>query len=408
MTFIPKTGSFEGMKSLNKTAILNLVRLQGPISRAQIAKITKLTPPTVSSIVNELLEEGILKEEADLGVSNGGRKPIMLTINASKFYVIGVYGAAEIINTVIATLDGQIKYEFSEKLDTPPPKEKFLSLIKESIYHVIHKEGAKKEAVVGIGLAMHGLVDPREGIAVFAPHLNLENIPLKQSLEEEFGIAVFVENDVRALTLAESWYGHGQNTENFICLSVGLGVGSGMVINNQIYYGPYFAAGEVGHTIVDVTGPRCHCGNHGCLEVYSSEDAILNQIKKGMRMGRNTILNDWISGDESRLTMELVFKAAEEGDSHAIGVLKDAGRYLGIAIANIINIITPSKVILEGRIFNAGELILDPLKKMVEKSSLRNSQGKVSIVTSDLGKKGMVTGAFTLVLRNIFTPESVV
>ncbi|PYZ97521.1 sugar kinase [Alteribacter lacisalsi] len=407
MTFIPKTGSFEGMKSLNKTAILNLVRLQGPISRAQIAKITKLTPPTVGTIVSEFLEEGILREEADLGKSKGGRKPIMLSINASRFYVIGVYGAAEVVRTVIATLDGKVKHEVNQPLTTLPSKDEFLQIITKNIHQVLSLEKAPAESVVGIGVAMHGLVDTEKGISVFAPHLNLENIPLKEVLEHEFTVPVFVENDVRALTLAESWYGQGQAVSNFICISVGLGVGSGMVLNNKIFRGPYHAAGEIGHTTVDVSGPRCHCGNHGCLEAYASEHAILYRIKKGIRMGRSTILTEWLRGDENSLTIEMVFKAAAEGDPHAVETLEDSGRYLGIAIANVINILTPSRIILEGRIFEAGDLILSPLRQMVEKGSLRHTMEKTKISTSSLGKDGMLTGAFTLVLRNIFIPEEV-
>ncbi|MDQ0257237.1 glucokinase-like ROK family protein [Evansella vedderi] len=405
MTFIPQTGSFEGMKSLNKSAILNLIRLKGPISRAEIAKITKLTPPTVGSIVGELLENNMLVEEAGQGKAQGGRKPIMLSINTSAFYVIGVYAAAEVINTVIATIGGEIVSSYENKLNIKPSKEEFLDMMKSGVREVIRSKRMKRDSILGIGVAMHGLVDPEKGSSVFAPHLHLEHIPIKDCLEEEFEIPVLVENDVRTLALAESWYGEGQGNSNFICLSVGLGVGSGIVINNEIYSGLYHSAGEVGHTIVDVNGPRCTCGNYGCLEAYASEFAILNRIKKGIRMGRDTVINRWIDGDDSKLTIEMVFRAAEEQDPLALEILEDSGRYLGIAIANIINIITPSKVILEGRIFEAGgDTILTPLKQMVKKSSLRNSPGEVSIVCSKLGKKGMVMGAFTLVLRKMFTP----
>ncbi|WP_246056137.1 ROK family transcriptional regulator [Alteribacter natronophilus] len=393
------------MKSLNKTAILNLVRLQGPISRAQIAKITTLTPATVGTIVSELLKEGILIEEADRGKSRGGRKPIMLSINATRFYVIGVYGAAEVVNTAIASLDGKVKQEVTRPLSSPPSREDFLNIIKENIHQVMNMEEAGEESVIGVGVAMHGLVDTENGVSVFAPHLNLENIALKEHLEQEFAVPVFVENDVRALTLAESWYGEGQSVSNFICISVGRGVGSGMVLNNKIFRGPSQTAGEIGHTTVDVGGPQCHCGNHGCLETYVSEHAILHRIKKGMRMGRSTVLNEWLREDENHLTLEMVFKAAAEGDSHAIETLEDAGRYLGIAIANLINLLTPSKIILEGRLFKAGNVILTPLHQMVEKGSLRHTKEKTNITISSLGKAGMLTGAFTLVLNNIFIPE---
>lgn len=403
MMFIPQTGSFEGMKSLNKSAILNLIRLNGPISRAEIAKITKLTPPTVGSIVGELLEENLLLEETGQGKAQGGRKPLMLTINSSAFYVIGIYAAAEVINTVIANIDGTIVNNYEQRLSSPPSKKQFLQMMKDGVKQII--SGTNVASIIGIGVGMHGLVNPDKGLAVFSPHLNLEDIPIKDVLEKEFSIPVYVENDVRTLALAESWYGYGHGITNFICLSVGLGVGSGIVINNELYRGLYNTAGEVGHTIVDVNGPRCRCGNFGCLEVYSSELAILNRIKKGVRMGRDSLINRWIDGDDSKITIEMVFDAAEQQDPLALEILEDAGRYLGIAIANIVNLISPSKIILEGRLFDTGgDNVLLPLKQMVKKSSLRNAIKEEAIVCSTLGKKGMAMGAFTLVLQKMFTP----
>ncbi|ADU29305.1 ROK family transcriptional regulator [Evansella cellulosilytica] len=408
MTFIPQTGSFEGMKSLNKTAILNIIRLKGPISRAEIAKMTKLTPPTVGSIVGELIDSKMVIEETGESKSHGGRKPIMLTINASSYYVIGIYGAREIIHTVIATLDGKISYSNEEKLSTPPTKDEYIDLLKNGVEKVLQQKRIKQNKVLGIGVGMHGLVDPQKGISIFSPHLHIENIPIKQELESAFDIPVLVDNDVRTLALAESWYGEGKDISNFVCLSVGLGIGSGIMLNGEIYTGQYHSAGEIGHTVVDINGPRCQCGNYGCLEAYASELAIISRVKKGLRLGRSTIINDWIKETDSQLTIEMVFDAAEKGDAFVLEVLEETGRFLGIAVANLINILTPSKVILEGRIFEAGgNTLLSPLKEIIKKSSLRSYSDDVSIVTSDLGKKGMVIGAFTLVLKELYTTGKV-
>lgn len=404
MSFIPKIGSFEGMKSLNKSAIMNLIRLNGPISRAEIAKLTKLTPPTVGSIVAELLETNFIKEETGLAKSQGGRKPIMLSLNTSIYYIIGIYGAAEVINTVISNLEGDIIYSNKQPITTPPTQEEFLAIITDGIKLALETNNLLNSSIIGIGVAMHGLVNPENGIALFAPHLNLKHIPIKEKIEEKFSIPVMLENDVRALTLAESWYGQGKDVSDFICISVGRGIGSGIVINHKIYNGPYNTAGEIGHTIVDVNGPRCRCGNYGCLEAYSSEMAILEKVKRAIRLGKDTIITARIPKDDSHLTIDMVFQAAELGDPLAIEVLEESGRFLGLAIANIMNIFTPSKVILEGQLFEAGELILAPIKEMVNKSTLESSPGSEAIVCSTLGKKGMAIGACTLVLRNIFKP----
>lgn len=377
---------------------MNIIRTQGPISRADIAKLTKLTPPTVGSIVAELHQANFIKEETGAAKSQGGRKPIMLSLDTSNYFIIGLYGAAEVITTVVSNLDGEIIYSHNQEVFTSPSQEEFLTMLKECIQSTLRTNSLQYSSIVGIGVAMHGLVDPEEGIALFAPHLNLTQIPIKESLEDTFSIPVLVENDVRALTLAESWYGKGKDVSDFICISVGRGIGSGIVLNHKIYTGKYNSAGEIGHTIVDVNGPRCKCGNYGCLEAFSSESAILEKLKRGIRFGRETILS------ETNLSIDSVFQAAEKGDSLAQEALEESGRYLGLAIANLINIFTPSKVILEGKLFEAGDLILAPIRAMVDRSTLKSSPGSEAIEPSDLGKKGMAIGACTLVLRSIFKP----
>ncbi len=255
----------------------------------------------------------------------------MLMIHSSAFYVIGVYAAAEVIGTVLATLDGQIIEDDELPLSAPPLKEQFLQMMKERIRLVIKQSRAEIDSLIGIGVAMHGLVDPQNGVAVFAPHLNLESIPIKDELEQEFNIPALVENDVRTLALAESWYGEGQGIANFVCISVGLGVGSGIVLNDEVYSGMFHTAGELGHTVIDINGPRCRCGNYGCLEAYVSESAILSRVQKAIRLGKETLITAWLDGDSHLLTIEMIFTAAEQGDQLALEVLEDAGRYLGIA-----------------------------------------------------------------------------
>ncbi|MGP4041075.1 ROK family transcriptional regulator [Gracilibacillus sp. D59] len=395
-----KTGSFEGMKLINKSTILNMIRLEGPISRADIAKKTELAPPTVSSIVSELIEEHMVIEKVGEAKTQGGRKPLMLSINVNAAYVIGIYAAAEVVEAIITTLDGNIVTSYMKTIQNIRSKNEYITIILESIEKVVAKSSVDKQAISGIGVAMHGLVDADNGKVIFSPHLNLENISLKEEIEKVYPVSVFIENDVRTLTLAESWYGEGKDVSDFTCISIGLGIGSGIFINNQIYSGLFHGAGEIGHTIVDLNGSKCRCGNFGCLETFASEAAILNKVKKSIRLGKSTVINDWLH-EEDELTFEMVLKAAEEDDSITKEALEEAGRYLGIAIANLNNLLTPSKVILEGRVFSAGDVVLNPLKDMVKNSSLKKTNHN-EIVLSKLGKKGMAVGAVTLVLRELF------
>ncbi|MEH6991831.1 ROK family transcriptional regulator [Neobacillus drentensis] len=396
------TGSFERMKSHNQSTVLNMIRLSEPISRAEIAKQTNLTPPTVSSLVSELIEKNLITEEQSTNSKAGGRKPIMLRINYSAHYIIGVYAAAEVVRVILTTMDGKIVADNSKEITVLPSKTEFINMIIDNIHNILNKTAIEKDLILGIGFAMHGLVDPDQGLAIFSPHLRLENIPIKVSLENEFNFPVIVENDVRALAIAESWFGQGQGVSDFICLSVGRGIGSGIFINNEIYKSSFNTAGEIGHTILDINGPKCQCGNNGCLEAYASESAILNNVKKELITNQDSLIHIWIKDGSDELSIKMVFKAAKQGDRFAISILEDAGKSLGLAAANMINILKPSKLIVEGSIFEEGDFVLSPLLEMIEKYTFKSSHEEIPVVCSNLGKTGMVLGAVTLVLRKMF------
>ncbi|WP_444684439.1 ROK family transcriptional regulator [Alkalicoccus luteus] len=393
------------MKSMNRSTVLNIVRLEGPISRADIAKRTKLTPPTVGTIVQELKEEGILLEEQGIGKVQGGRKPLMLTVNAEAYYAVGVYAAAEVVHTVVADLDGEIISEQKEAVRTVPTMNEFLSLLTTSVENVIQSAAIDSDKIIGIGVAMHGLINTDTGTALFSPHLQLRNIPIKSHLEAKLHLPVLVENDVRTLTLAESWFGQGKDASHYLCVSVGLGIGSGIVLDNTIYHGPVHSAGEIGHTVVEINGPKCRCGNYGCLEAFASETAIINQVTRQLRLGKSSSLQDKSGSDE--LTMADIYEAAADGDALTAEILADAGRYLGIAIANITNMMSFTKVIVEGDLFQVGNVILSPLRETVEKRTIQADLQGSDITVSKLGKKGMVIGAFTLAIDQLFQAGSI-
>jgi len=192
------------MKSINRTLILNTIRKEGLISRAEIAKNIKLTPPTVTNLVNELLEANLVKE-SEMGVSKGGRKPILLSINATGFYVIGVDVGVHKLRVVIADINANIIEEGIVPLLKGINKEQLIQIIKESINDIINLSKLTKKKIIGVGIGMHGIVDYKQGISIFAPNLNLRNIPIKEEIEREFQLPVKVENDAKVLALGEKW-----------------------------------------------------------------------------------------------------------------------------------------------------------------------------------------------------------
>jgi N-acetylglucosamine repressor len=395
-------GSFRWMKSINKSAILNVIRLRGPISRAEIAKHTKLTPPTVTNIVAELLESRLVVE-SDLGESTGGRKPIMLTINAEAFCVVGVYAGAKRVQAVSADLNGNILEEAELPIPTRPEADVFIAIVKEAVKTVIQKAREQSVPILGIGVGMHGLVDPEKGISIFAPNLGLKDIPLRTLLEKEFDLPVEVENDVRALALGESWFGQGKDVGDFIVVNVGTGVGAGIMLEHRLIHGPSFTAGELGHTVIDLDGPPCSCGNHGCVEAFASGPATAARALARIREGIPSLLSERVEAGAS-VTGKEICQAAEEGDPLAQEVLAETGRYLGIGLANLVNLFNPTKIILSGGVIRAGDFVLEPLKETVKKRALSVPAKEVSITVSELGTHAQAIGAFTLVLQKMFEP----
>ncbi|TNJ67444.1 ROK family transcriptional regulator [Paenibacillus hemerocallicola] len=396
----PLIGSFQLMKSLNRSLVLTTIRNEGPISRADIAKRIALTPPTVTNIVNELLEEKFIME-SEVGASSGGRKPILLRLNSRSFSIIGVDVGVNAIKSILTDLDAGVIRENRRSMPPCPDAETFLAELKASIDDLMGAAGSERP-VIGIGIGMHGLVDPREGVSVFAPNLRLRNVPIRQSLEEAFGLPVYVENDVVAMALGEQWFGGGQEIDHFICVNIGVGVGAGIILNRQIFHGSSYSAGEIGHTTVDLNGPRCSCGNYGCLQTLVSGPAIAETVQNEIALGRRSKLQPSAAGSLQSITGEHVYEAAMAGDELAVEAFRKAGRLLGISLTNMIHTINPQKIILGGGVALAGPLLTEPLEETVKERALESSVLHLTIETSTLGHRATAIGAVTIVLSRLF------
>lgn len=402
----PLTGSFQLMKSLNRSLVLTTIRNEGPISRADIAKRVELTPPTVTNIVNELLEEKFVVE-SEVGTSSGGRKPILLKLNSQSFSIIGIDVGVNSIKTILTDLDATILCETKRNMPPYPDAAAFLTELAHSVAELLDAAGHERQ-VIGIGVGMHGLVNPEEGVSVFAPNLHLRNIRIRESLESSFGLPVYVENDVVAMALAEQWFGGGQNTDHFICVNIGVGVGAGIVLNRQIFHGSSYTAGEIGHTTVDLNGPRCSCGNYGCLQTLVSGPAIAEAVQNEIALGRRSSLTSSISGSLQSITGELVYEAAKSGDELSLETFRKAGRLLGISLTNMIHTLNPQKIILGGGVAQAGSLLIEPLTKTVKARALESSIANLTIETSQLGSRATAIGAVTIVLHRLFAKPHIV
>jgi glucokinase-like ROK family protein len=388
--------SYKLLKGMNESVILNIIRKMGPISRADIAKETNLTPPTVTNIVNKLIAENIVMEYK-VGESNGGRPPVLIKLNPDFMSIIVIHIST--YNLHQYTLDAELKTKKKDKNSIRGLKQEEVLELLTSVLDKAIKESPQN--VSGIGIVVRGPVKMKEGISVFAPNIGWRNVPLKSIVEERFGIPTYVINDVRAMALGEFHMGKAKDVENMIFLKVGYGIGSAILINGRIYTGASDGAGEIGHTTIDVAGPQCSCGNYGCFEALASEKALVNLVVKSIKEGMDSIVYQMAEGMLDSVTPEMIYEAAKLNDKFAVNALKTIGRYLGIGIANTINTFNPELILIGGGIVQARELIENIIIETAKKRTFENSFSSCRIAFAELGDDATLIGAANMVMDEV-------
>ena len=399
-------GSFELMKQLNIAAILKVIRDNGSLSRADIAKLTGLTPASVTNITKFLLEDKYLIE-SKIGESSGGRPPIILEINPNARYIIGVSIGIGNIEVVITNLNAEVVFRKAiEVQEERYNKELIFNELIKLINEVVKESEIENTEILGIGIALHGIVNVKEGISKYSPYYAWENVDIKGILEEKLNYPVYVDNDVRAMAIGESLFGVSKGISNFITISISNGIGAGIIINNIPYYGVDYSAGEIGHVVVEGDGDKCNCGNYGCLETVASNNNITKKAIKLIKQGTNSVLKE-LKADINQLTIEDISEAAKLEDELAISIIKEAARYIGIAITNLINILNPTSIVVVGEIFENTFYAIETLNEIVKNRGMKLSSENVRIIKSMLGRDAAVVGATTLVIQEIFNGMSI-
>jgi glucokinase-like ROK family protein len=390
------------VKQINKTLVLNTIYKEKPISRAEIAKLTGLNKSTVSALVDELLSEG-LTLEIGIGESQGGRKPINLSINKEVGSVIGIDLGVNYILSILTNFAGEIIWEkriaIKNRINSPLQKvQDLFGLIKETIDHA----PPTIRGIIGMGVGAPGMLNYDQGYILSAPNLLWENIKLKDIIEEEFNIPTLIDNEANAGAIGEKWFGFGKKASELVYVSAGTGIGAGIVINNELYRGARGLAGEIGHMTVDVHGIKCTCGNIGCWEEYASEKALLRYLQENATGHPDSILLEDSSLNPDNLNIFQIVDAANRGDSLAIAAFKNVGYYLGVGVANLINAFNPECVVVGNVLPLAGDILMDELRTEVARRSFSYKYSHVKIVSSELSMKACALGAVALVISKIY------
>ncbi len=389
-----RTGGPEMAREINRALILDLLRKNDTIPRAQIARTLKLSKATVSAVVQQLIGDLLVVEtgEGD-ALKKGGRKPILLSLNTSSKFVLGI--DIGYTNTVIAI--GNLKGEIISKMRHPTTRNHCVESVVDQVTYlideIIAQSNIQRERILGLGLSVAGTVERAKGLIIFSPDFNWRNVSIAEILEDKTGLQTLADNCTRMMTRGEIWYGHAKDIRNMFYINIGYGIGSAMVIDGRIYNNH----SEFGHVFVTKKKVRCDCGKYGCLEAVASGQAI-ERIA-------NEILED---SNEGWITAKRLVELAEKEDSTAKNIFAEAGRYLGRMISIVANVFNPDKIILSGGVALAGHLMLDTILQEFEENTMDGIKGDIKIECSSLGMDVGVLGAIALALDTfVFKQEMI-
>jgi glucokinase len=271
--------------------------------------------------------------------------------------------------------------------------DRIVQMIEEVIAQTISETGAERDDFLGVGIGSPGPLDREKGIVVVTPNLGWRDFPLRDEIAKRVNLKATLDNDANCATLGEWWAGAAKGGRNVVGLTIGTGIGGGLILDGKLYHGASDAAGEIGHTTIESNGRRCKCGNYGCLEAYTSGPAIAERAREAIASDEGSILCELVEGDLSRITAQTVYEASKKGDEIARDVVRDTAHFLGVGISNLVNIFNPDTVVIAGGVTQAGEALFDPLRAEVKRRAFKPAVDACRIVPGALPLSAGVVGA---------------
>jgi N-acetylglucosamine repressor len=383
----------------DKQVVEAVVRRFGPISRSKIHELTQLRASATSQIVRQLLREGRLVED---GVEQGrlGRKGALLRLQEQFRHVVGVEFDDEFVSAGVTDLHPHIKHLVTEPTHLSDGADGLTKQLVEITRRALGEAGLGAESLLGIGIADAGLVDRRRGVTVTSSTIGFwREIPLKAIFETEFPVPALIETRARAKTVAEQESGAADRGDSMIYIEYGTGIGAGFCVDGRLLYGQDSGAGEFGHTLILENGPACNCGSFGCLEAIAGLRAVEARVRRAVEEGGQTEVMEIAGGDPAKITGWMVFEAASRGDKISSHVVAEVARYLALGIANLVNLLNPSVVVLDAKLRLGGEELLDQITTIVKRQALRHSSERLAVRYAHLGGEAAVLGVAQMVLE---------
>jgi len=396
---VQRTGNLKLIQELNRSIILKTIRHYGPISRSEIAKRNKISPTTVTAAVRELLEQGLVCEDG-VGASSGGRKPILVRFSPESQFVFGV----AITNSSIEIAEMNLEAKSRKQKVFPICNltgELLIDYFLKSIGQFL-EEYSDLTKCIGISIVSPGIIDVDKGIIYENTKLKLKDIPLKEMVGKKFKLKTWLENDANAIALAEKQFGAYRKFKNLVYVTIGDGVGAGIIVNGNIVRGNCGGTGEFGHTSIDRNGMYCDCGNRGCLENYISWPVIYSNVLSSISQGKHTMMLELAKEDINRITPSIFLNALEKDDQLAKEIMEEVAGCLATGIVNLVNLLNPDIIILGGKVAYDNHFLLSRVKELVFKQALTILTKQLEICPTSLGEDFRMIAAATIPIQEIF------
>ncbi|MBN1933019.1 MAG: ROK family transcriptional regulator [Anaerolineae bacterium] len=389
-----KKATRQQTKTHNTHLILKTIYNQGQISRANIARLTNLTPTTVSDMVGELIADGLVQEIGQ-GPSAGGKPPILLSIVDDSNHLIGIDLASNEFRGAVINLRGTIKHRLHLSIGDLGGQEAL-----NRVYDLI--DGLLKitnTPTLGIGIGTPGLMDAGRGVVINSVNMGWQHLPLRDLLQKRYALPVYIANDCQVAALGEFTFGDNKGQPSLVLIKIARGVGAGIILNQQLYHGDGgYGAGEIGHVMVEENGELCMCGHYGCLETIVSGRALVRQVKAAKVKQRASIDPHAPSENMDEITFAALKQALLAGDPTVCAVIERAGAFLGHTITHLVCALGIRHVVLSGHVVELGARLIEPVQRQIRRGALAALADETELSISTLGPDVVILGAAALVL----------
>ena len=394
------------VKAHNLQTVLLSLLYETPQSRVELAQKTGLSTTTITNLVAELLEQGVVAEVEGPSLDEPrpvGRPRTALRLVPDARFAVGVHIGVGLFRVAVVDLCADMVHNRVQYFELDSPPEAVLESIVIQVQQVIEASGVARERILGVGVGASGLVDHRTGVNVLAPNLGWHNLPLRSFLQQRLDIPLILENNVRAMALGEAYFGQGRGVDSLAFVYGRTGVGSGLVLGGQVLRGTSAGAGEIGHMImIPHGGEPCRCGRSGCLETLVSETVLLREAEALARRDPQGILAAELARPQSATPIERVFAAVRQGDTATRKLIEERAAYLGIALANLVNVVNPELILLGGMFAQAQDLFLPVAAETMRSWAFAGLGEQVRLQATAFGWRAGVTGAAALALLQYF------